>query len=178
MTRPSTALPIPERLARRPRDARGLPVPWTVLLREDGTPDFRVTDSAKWLLAVERRVCALCAEPLGRHLAFVGGPLSFASRFFMDLAMHFECARYAVQVCPFIAAPNFRYAETIREVEGTTLVISEEVESKRPDRFFIGTTRDFRVVRTSQGAMLVKASPWERVEWWRHGAPIAEETAA
>lgn len=76
----------------------------------DGRPDFRVTNAERWVVAAKHRLCTQCGEPLGRHLAFIGGPLSFVSRLFTDLAIHKDCAQYAVQACPFLAAPNMRYA--------------------------------------------------------------------
>lgn len=177
MGKPFESIAIPPRLALRPRDGRGYPIPFTVLLDRDGTPDFRVTDRIKWDQVLDQRLCALCAEPLGRHLAFVGGPLSHESRYFTDPPMHLECARYAVQVCPFLAAPNFRYAESVLEKDGVLLRTAEHVDPARPDRFFIATSRSMRRVRLSTGGLLIQAGPWDAVEWWLNGQPIDLQAA-
>lgn len=164
------AVPIPGRLARRPRDRRGYPIPAMVLIKEDGTPDFRVTDVEKWVRACNERTCALCGEQLGRHLAFVGGPRVYENRLFTDLPMHLECAEYALQVCPYIAVPNFKYASTLADVgEGVSLRVAAEVEVARPDRFMLGITRSYQVVKLPGGSYAVRAAPWEQIAWWQDG---------
>lgn len=167
--KPWKDVPIPARLARRPRDRRGYPIPASVLVDADGVPDFRVTDHEKWFQLVRLKCCALCGEQLGRHLAFIGGPLSHQNRLFTDLPMHKECASYAVQVCPYIAAPNFRYAETLTEKEGLIQAVSAAVHTDRPERFFLGTTKACRPAQLPDGTLVVQASPWESTEWWVHG---------
>lgn len=173
-----SSIPIPERLARRPRDSRGYPIPASVQIDAQGKPDFRVTDVRQWQSLVSRRCCALCAEPLGRHLAFVGGPLSHKSRFFTDAAMHKECAEYALKVCPFLAAPRFKFAnpEHLRVAEGQELVINGLASDTRPERFFLGITRGFQVVSVS-GEIVLQAEPWESTTWWRQGEPMAQDEA-
>jgi len=165
-------VPIPSRLANRPRDARGYPIPALALIDRTGKPDFRVTDMDKWVAACRNKTCSLCGEPLGRHLAFIGGPLSFENRYFTDLPAHRECAEYALRVCPYIAAPNFKYAESIRVDADVTVRVSPEVLDARPDRFFLGITKSCTPVRTDGDTMLVRASPWEQVSWWNEGQCI------
>ena len=164
-------VPIPGRLARRPRDKRGYPIPAMVLIKADGTPDFRVTDVEKWVKACNERTCALCGEQLGRHLAFVGGPRVHENRLFTDLPMHLECAEYALRVCPYIAVPNFKYANALPDVgEGVSLRVAAEVEVARPDRFMLGITRSYQVVMLpGGGSYAVRAAPWEQVAWWQDG---------
>jgi hypothetical protein len=157
--------PIPERLARRPRDARGFPIPVTVLIKPDGTPDFRVTDVQRWARLVKGRICAMCGEPLGRHLAFIGGPRSHESRVFTDAAMHTDCASYAMAVCPFLALANSRHARKLPAIEGVTLRATDEAVIDRPEKMFIGVTTSYRPYRLEDGTLVVQAGPWERVEW-------------
>ena len=164
---------MPSRLAARPRDTRGYPIPWTAMLDLDGRPDFRVIDVEKVTMAVNLKCCAMCGEPLGRHLAFIGGPVSFKTRLFTDMPMHKECAIYAIQVCPWLAAPNMRYAEKLPKVSGAmTALHTNEMAEERPDRFFIGTTKACRLVRTPGGAVVMQADPWEWHEWWRYGQRV------
>lgn len=165
------SIPVPPRLSRRPKDERGYPIPALVFIDDAGKPDFRITDHAKWLRACAQRTCALCGEPMGRHLAFVGGPLSHRNRVFTDLPMHKDCAEYALQVCPFLAAPRFRYAEEVALNSSATLVTSSHVSGDRPEFFVLGTTKDFVPMRLPDGTLVVQAAPWETVQWWKHGAP-------
>lgn len=39
-----STIETPERIGRRPRDARGYPIPYSVMYGADGKPDFRVID--------------------------------------------------------------------------------------------------------------------------------------
>lgn len=155
---------IPERLARRPRDWRGYPIPMTVLIDENGKPDFRVNDVERWLRVVTRRVCALCGEPLGRHVAFIGGPRAHVNRVFTDAGMHLDCARYALATCPYLALPRMHYANKLPQFEGYTTRVSAAVDTERPERFFIGVALDYDIVRVGDDVM-VRARDWLSVEW-------------
>lgn len=163
------SIPIPARLANRPRDVRGYPIPAVVIVDAAGTPDFRVTDVHKWVAACKNKTCALCGEPLGRHMAFIGGPLTFENRYFTDLPSHRECAEYAMQVCPYIAVPNFKHASNIVPGKGVTLHVTEETSTIRPDRFLMGIAKGYAPMRTESGGLIVRATPWEQVSWWRDG---------
>ena len=164
---------MPERLAARPRDGRGYPIPWTAMIDREGHPDFRVIDVEKVAMAVSLKRCAMCGQQLGRHLAFIGGPVSFKTRLFTDMPMHKDCATYAIQVCPWLAAPNMRYAEKMPKLSGAaTVERTEEMAEERPERFFIGTTKACRLVRTPGGAVVMRADPWEWHEWWCHGQRV------
>lgn len=172
-------MPVPARLASRPRDARGFPVPAFALVRPDGTPDFRVTDVKAWERAARMRTCSLCAEPLGRHLAFVGGPLSHQNRLFLDLPMHRDCAEYALQVCPFLAAPRFAYAEADKvHVEGVHVQTSEVVSLQRPEVFWLGITTNYKLTRLPDGTIAAKAEPWTESVPWKDGQRLQEGSSA
>ena len=160
-------IPIPARLSLRPTDNRGYPIPALVLVDKNGTPDFRVTDIEKWMRAYKVRTCALCGQPLGKHLAFVGGDKSHESRFFTDLPMHRDCAEYALKVCPYLAAPNFKYSEAL--TGKAEYLVSEEVSTERPQRFMLGITNGCAAGRTEEGTLVVQAQPWSEVSWWKEG---------
>lgn len=160
---------IPGRLARRPRDSRGFPIPAVAFIKEDGTPDFRITDIVRWQSVVTRRACALCGEPLGSRIAFVGGPKCHEFRIFTDAGMHLECANFAKTVCPYLVLPKARHAPSVATPAGALLHISEEVPLEKPERFFIGVTRDYHPYRLPDGTFVVRAGPWESVEWFVPG---------
>lgn len=167
-------VPIPPRLASRPRDARGYPIPALVLVDSEGKPDFKTTDLEKWSRAYHSRTCSLCGQTMGRHLAFIGGPNSYKYRYFTDLPMHRDCAEYAIKVCPYIAVPNFKYAENIRAPDGYTLSVSNQVSPDRPDRFVLAITTSCKAERLDGDTLAVKAAPWESVTWWRDGVQLSE----
>ena len=165
---------IPARLAQRPRDSRGYPIPYSVLIDSSGRPDFRVADAETWVRTVNLRICSLCAQPLGKHLAFVGGPLTQVNRMFTDLPMHRDCAEYALKVCPFLAAPRFRYAETFSSKDADiAFAVNAHVSETRPEVFFMGITSKYEVVRLSPVTLVARAAPWTEVVWWREGTVVA-----
>lgn len=154
---------VPARVKSLPVDERGYPVPHTVQWVA-GKPDFRVIDPQKWTKAVQLRRCGMCGEPLGARMAFVGGPLSMRNRLFYDLPMHRECATYALQVCPFLAAPKFGYSQA-----GAGMSVHSGVSGERPARFGLGITKSFAVRRMPSGELVLQAGEFEVVTWWKDG---------
>ncbi len=94
-------IPIPRRLEGRPR-FRGLPIPYIALIKEDGQPDFRVTDELNRRQVMANRLCQLCSQPLGKYIFFVGGTEAARGNQYFEPATHLDCLVYAMQVCPFI----------------------------------------------------------------------------
>ena len=160
---------MPTRIARLPRDPRGYPIPVNVL-NSKGVLDFRATDPAKMARVIELRCCALCGEPLGARMAFVGGPKSMASRYFTDAPMHRDCAIYALQVCPFLAAPSFGYRKSVPEGMG----VNEAVSTERPEVFGLGICRGYTTGLMGGVHLVLRAAPFESISWWTAG----EETTA
>jgi hypothetical protein len=102
--RPGLPAP-PPRLARRPIDARGFPVPFFVA-SIDGIPDHRVMDPDKLRDCVRFSLCSLCGEKLGAHTTFAIGPMCAVNRISADPPGHFECMDYAARACPFLTRPK------------------------------------------------------------------------
>lgn len=110
---------------------------------------------------------------MGRHVAFIGGPLCYLNRYFLDGPMHRDCALFAVQVCPHIILSKAQYREADRQVpDGMTLV--DHQLGDKPDRFMVGMTTKYEILE-HQGSPLYRAAPWDEVSWWRDGAEIREE---
>src|SRR5713101_10189120 len=101
---------MPERMARRPVDERGFPVPAFVAI-VDGKPDHRVADPAHLQRCVEKGVCWLCGEPLGRFLACVIGSMCAINPNTAEPPTDKDCALYAVRTCPFLTRPYARRRE-------------------------------------------------------------------
>lgn len=169
-----TNVPIPPKLGLRPRDARGYPIPAGVVIDANGRPDFKTTDLSKWVFLVKHQRCGLCGEPLGRHKAFIGGPKSHESRLFTDLAMHRDCARYAVQVCPYLAAPRFKYSEQLAQHDGYIVSKTDIVSTTRPDKFCVAITTGYRVRVAPDNTPVLEAEPWHSTEWWCQGALLPQ----
>jgi hypothetical protein len=94
-------IPIPRRLQDRPL-WRGLPIPYITMIRDDGTPDFRVTDEHNRRAVIENDWCQLCGDALGRWVFFTGGTEAAKANAYFEPAAHLDCLIYAMRVCPFI----------------------------------------------------------------------------
>lgn len=162
---------IPRRLRQRPRD---YPIPYVVLIREDGNPDFRASNPSRWLICVERRHCQLCGQSLPSGGWFIGAPECEQTRRFLDPRMHRECGEYSLKVCPFLAIPKAHYSDIARRptLPGHTRVFDGE----KPERFMFAHTRgwDRRDMNAGDGLVpAIIARPWTEVHWWKDGAEMA-----
>lgn len=99
--------PLPARMQRLPRDARGYVVPWFVAW-VDGVPQFNIADPEKFVRAVEGGFCWVCGEKLGRWAAFVIGPMCAVNRTTSEPPCHRDCAIWSAQACPFLSQPKMR----------------------------------------------------------------------
>jgi hypothetical protein len=165
---------IPFRLSRRPRDQRGFVIPFAQFIKADGTPDFRVMDERRTALAVRRRLCGLCGEPMRGDVYFIGGPLCVENGFFYDPPLHDECARYAIQTCPHLARAKGRYAPTPDLYEkGVVLIAGAMDVSKKAEWFGLMRSTGYQSGYSDEGMLVIKANmPWVSVEHWRDGGRI------
>jgi hypothetical protein len=96
-------IPLPPRVSKLPM-FRGLPVPYVTFVDPNtGQPDFRVLDLERQQQCIREKMCGICGEPLGKFIAFIGGPGSGRSHVFTDPGMHRSCAEYTAKVCPFVS---------------------------------------------------------------------------
>jgi hypothetical protein len=154
-------VPIPARLAKRPRDQRGYPIPYIVLVDGQGV-HFEVTDPRPWLKCVRFYRCGLCGELLGPSWCFIGGPRSLANRLFTDPAMHEECARYALAVCPYLALRR-GYTANVDPAYRIDPLVSPE----RPEKFGLGfTSRPWQYHLSREQGLLIMAGPFNKIEWF------------
>jgi len=182
------SIKIPTYLARRPRDARGYPIPYVVQQPRGEAPRFPVVDLDAWRVCVTQRRCALCAREFRGAIStidgclitegvyFIGGPICADNRLFFDPAMCEACARYAIRVCPYLALPSYNRTRGPEAFEGTRHAPSQVVEVasasvKRPARFMLGRAPGY-TVRHINGDKLVLARPWLELEWWACGERV------
>lgn len=163
------SVPVPETLALRPKDARGFPIPF-VSAEVNGKHDFRVIDHEKWKFVVARKVCQMCGQPIVGDIWFIGGPSCMVNHFFFDPGMHEDCARYALQVCPYLALPKFAYAKWIEPGEGIELRATESVSMDRPERFGLLSAAGHQAVLLGRD-LLVQAVVVKSIEWFKEGEP-------
>lgn len=179
------SVPVPRTVRYLRKDARGYPVPFIVMWDQAGTPHFPVNDAAKVARVLKHRACAICGRGLNGPGWFVGGPRSFLHPHgaFLDPPSHEECARYAVQVCPYIAAPSYARRIDGRKMDPNALppnmaIVQTEGQDDRPP-FFVMAASDGWTVRPAgpQGDVIVSLLPWQRMEVWRKGERVPEPEA-
>jgi hypothetical protein len=103
-------IPLPDNMRNLPVDPRGLPVPYVVLQDEKGVYHFKINDTLKSNHCAVEGLCSICGKSIAvKQRWLVGGIASaFDSKgVYIDLAVHKECAVYALQVCFYMAIKNY-----------------------------------------------------------------------
>lgn len=174
------ALPLPKWLRTRPRDSRGYPIPYIVMIDKSGQPQFTINDGVRVKACLTKKLCSLCGRRFEDGYWFVGGSRCFMHEHgaFLDPPMHRECAEYALRVCPFLAAP--KYSGRIDDLklkpenqpDDMALVRADYMPPAQPERFGLGCAAAYRVETPRPGEMVLVAERWEYVEWWRNGVTV------
>ena len=158
---------LPARMAKRPVDHRGYPVPWFVQWI-DGKPDFRVVDGRKFTVAIRFNACWLCGEPLGRYKTFVIGPMCAINRVTSEPPCHADCAEFAALSCPFLVLPTAKRRET-NVPEGVEAPAGVHLK-RNPGAVCLWTTLTYSVFPVERGPLIRLGDPI-CVEWFAHGRP-------
>lgn len=171
--------PMPDRIKTLYRASNGYPVPYFVAWFVDGKvqregvgdPDFRVVDPQKMSSCMRLNLCWICGQPLGRHHAFVLGPMCVVTRVTSEPASHQDCALYAMHVCPFLTHPKRRRNE--RPFETEIVPAAGEHSLANPGVMALWMTSGafpFKAQRGQPG-VLFKVDEPSNVTWWREGRP-------
>jgi hypothetical protein len=168
-------------MAHLERDRRGYAIPFGVFVDTDGRAHFQINDDRKRVLCLTGDWCAICGCSLTRGRWFIGGPMSafHPDGAFADPPMHFECMRYSIAVCPYLAAP--RYAGrvddgTLTDETRPGLLVDRTLIARRPDLFVAVLARSQRLTDTFP-PNVIPSKPYIRVEYWRHGVQVHEAVA-
>lgn len=159
--------PMPARIARLPRNARGYPIPFFVQWI-DGLPDFRLLDGANFARCLSERLCQICGEPLGASATFVIGPMCAVNRTNGEPPSHRECAEFAVKACPFMLRPGMerREDDTTRSAGTSGIFVT-----RNPGVMVLWTTKRWKIFHDDKGYPLVNLGEPRHVSWWREGRP-------
>lgn len=163
---------IPKRMQHLARDPRGYPIPAGVFRDNEGRPHFTVNDEGFRTLCLLDDLCPICGTKLAPLRWFVGGVRSaFHERgAYYDPPMHGDCMRYALRVCPYLAAPNYGKrldARTVRTDEPARIFWDETQIEDRPILFVAVLARGQRLTRPA--FYVAPTRPYRGVEFWRHG---------
>jgi hypothetical protein len=98
---------------------------------------------------------------------------------------HEECVRYAVRVCPYIAASN--YSRLIEDktlkpeaIHGELQVHDNQIKPPRPLFFALARTSGVKLIASHDGSgqnYILPRRPWKEVEFWLNGKPITQAQA-
>lgn len=164
---------IPKRMRKLERDRRGYPIPVTVFRDSLGKPHFQITDEIMLRKVLKFDLCPMCGSKLTGKRWLVGGPKSAFSILgaYSDPPMHDECAHYALQVCPYLAAPTYsRRLEDKTIKDGSVTTVDERVVVARP-AVFVAVETDGHTVRDR---LAVPKLPYSKIEYWLHGAQLSQ----
>lgn len=164
---------VPPRLAHRPHDSRGYPVPWFVQWFKDGQPsaegvgepDFRVVGPGKIGNAWRASRCWICGEPLGRHKVYVIGPMCVVNRVTSEPPSHRECAEFAAKTCPFLTNPREKRDHKDLPADGKIAGIPI---MRNPGAVCLYETRTAQPTVVKDG-VLFELGPPDRIDWYARG---------
>lgn len=175
-------VPVPPEMQALPRDRRGLPIPANVFRDKAGAPHFTINDDVKTMQALREDRCAICWGRLTRGRWFVGGPLSALHEHgaFGDPPGHRACITYALQVCPYLAAPSYtkRIDDlTLVERAGIAVAMNPTVVAERPV-VFVAAMAIGQTVRWGVTTTIRPRKPYKAVEFWRQGRRLSDAEGA
>jgi len=135
----------------------------------NGKPEFRAMDPVKRALAIRDRLCWVCGEQIGRHLAFVVGPMCGINRTTSEPHCHLVCAEWAARNCPFLSRPHMtrREDETINAATYAANGIGMPIV-RNPGVTLVWVTRSYSLFRADRGH-LINLGPPDRVIWYCKG---------
>ena len=176
-------VPLPAAMSRLKISDKGYPVPWFALWMDGGAPaeygrgvpDLRVVDTRKVALAVKNRLCWVCGGMLGRHLAFVIGPMCGITRVSSEPPSHRACAEYATCACPFLARPRMMRNDKVPKPAGTFVV--EGHHDHNPGMALIWMTQNFSTLRKGGDGSLFRLGRADEIEWFREGRSATRQEA-
>jgi hypothetical protein len=168
-------VPIPDRMRHLELDRRGYPIPWNLYRDPDGRAHFQINDHVLNAKALAEDLCPICGTKLFRGRWFVGGPLSafHPDGAYFDAPMHHECATYALQVCPWLAAPRYMSRiddKTLAPDDPVGVLIDHTQIPTRPE-IFVSAMATGQILK---GTHIIPRRPFARVEFWRGGARIPD----
>jgi len=164
--------PLPARMQRRPRDARGFPIPFSQFIDKDGKPDFRVLDDNKVRDCLSARLCGLCGQPMGQHIYFIGGNLCVRNGIFSDPPMHRECAVFALTACIHLNRTKGKF-NTAVPLPDATIGVATLSSDEKCEWFALMHAKKYEWARAQDRMIYIRARlPWLDVELWQDGKPM------
>lgn len=173
-------VPIPKLMQKLEKDSRGYPIPAGVFRDQEGKPHFTVNAIKARIKHLNEKRCPICNHRLTKGYWFVGGPASafHEQGAYLDLPMHHECMQYAMQVCPYLAAPKYSGridGGTLKDHNGVLVLVGETMYPERPALFVCVCTRNYKLLGASISGHLRPFKPYRKVEFWRYGKQLERD---
>lgn len=169
-------IPIPDNIFYNCElDSRGLIVPYNVLKDSSGKHFFKVNDQIKQLECDVKKLCTICGTHLQSDTWFIGGPMSAFHKHgvFNDSPMHYECGKYALQVCPYLAysgyTANTDIEKLTKQIEDNVLLYNPTQDDSRVPLFVFAKAEHFTI--TPLGHYKVE-KPYLEIEYWNDGVQL------
>ena len=144
----------PPQVAALPVDARtGFPIFFLMQPPPGRVLDFKLYNPIHKLRCGLERLCMVCGQPLPYWLWFLGGEADLDNGVCGDPPLHWDCANYSVQVCPFLTSTRLEFASGRGAVPAQPHTAGGRDRSRpRPDTVVLGKTRGYTLAR--HGAIL------------------------
>jgi hypothetical protein len=124
--------------------------------------------------AVKEKLCWVCGQRLGAHLAFTVGPMCLVTHTTSEPPAHFVCATWSARNCPFLSRPQM--------VRRENDLPQEAIDppgcgiARNPGATAVYTVRDYKIFDDGNGRPLIEmASEWESCDWYREGRKATVE---
>lgn len=167
---------IPIRMRKLALNESGYPVPWFVAWI-DGKPDFRVIGPGKFERAVRFKRCWVCGEQLGKHQAFVIGPMCAITRTTSEPPCHTECAIFSATHCPFMIDPAKERRETNLPEDGHDPPGFGLTRNPGVGAVWV-TEKGYKLFNAGDGALITMGDPSQIFCYARGRAATMEEITA
>jgi hypothetical protein len=176
---------IPERMSHL-KTWRGMAVPYGIVWDKSGAPHFAINDEHIRLRSVRNNLCSVCGTKLFRGRWLVGGPLSAFHEHgaFIDPPMHSECAHYALQVCPYLAAPHYAREVGVKKANAAAfdaqmvLVDNTMIPGRPMGDVFIALMFTGKMLVCEETYNVKPSRPYSQVEFWRHGERLPDDVGS
>ena len=166
-------IPIPQLMLDLKRDPRGLPVPFVVLVDENGKHHFKINDTKKTLQCLTQGLCHVCGKELVHGDTWMVGGISSAfddRGYYVDGPIHKQCGEYALKVCPYMVHSNYTLRESPEDLEkklGNGIKLhSNTVDFDRLPLFVFASARVIRLYPDGESLKFVPEKPFLEVEFW------------
>ena len=174
---------IPQLMKHLELDARGYPIPYIVMRDKTGKAHFALNDEQLTECCITNDLCSICGLEMKGDSWMIGGPMStfHPQGCFIDIPVHHECGKYALQVCPYLAVTVYNPktdVDTLQNQEkfDNAYFINPTMSKDRVPFFVFSHISGYTVKRPRFGERYIYPNkPYLNHEFWNAGEKITQE---